>query len=222
MSGRKDDQGRMRDATGQPKREVPRYARRLGWNVTGLPDHGAINDLLARIIDTVERKGLHLGRWGGNFTATYAVFDGKSRPRSYSRHGALWMHTKEGGGVTMESEACRDLLAYEEELRGMADPEWAEVRMRLREREAPRRRRRAAGLGTGPDGTGFAPDAKPCGKLGYCPYGSLVEQFPLPSPGDQRGCDRFGHLCPVFIAAERIGGVRNGSEAAQGTATASV
>lgn len=46
-------------------------------------------------------------------------------------------------------------------------------------------------------------DVKPCVKLEYCPYGALVEQFQLPNPHDKHGCDLFGHLCPVFVVAER-------------------
>lgn len=41
---------------------------------------------------------------------------------------------------------------------------------------------------------------KPCHKLHYCPYGPLVEDFPL-EYGDQ-SCDVFGHDCPVFYVAE--------------------
>jgi hypothetical protein len=43
---------------------------------------------------------------------------------------------------------------------------------------------------------------KPCWELKYCPYGPLVEQFPLPDPRDERSCLIFGHHYPVFYAAE--------------------
>jgi HNH endonuclease len=43
---------------------------------------------------------------------------------------------------------------------------------------------------------------KPCWELKYCPYGPLVEQFPIPPHGDERSCRIFGHICPVFHVAE--------------------
>jgi hypothetical protein len=43
---------------------------------------------------------------------------------------------------------------------------------------------------------------KPCWELKYCPYGPLVEQFPLPIEDDPRSCRIFGHECPVFSVAE--------------------
>lgn len=43
---------------------------------------------------------------------------------------------------------------------------------------------------------------KPCYKLKYCPYGPLVEKFPLREEGDKMGCGVFGHQCPVFSVAE--------------------
>jgi len=43
---------------------------------------------------------------------------------------------------------------------------------------------------------------KPCKKLGYCPYGPLVEQFPLAEDDDPDRCAVFGHVCPVFSVAE--------------------
>lgn len=43
---------------------------------------------------------------------------------------------------------------------------------------------------------------KPCWEIQYCPYGPLVEQFPLAEPSDERGCRIFGHVCPVFHVAE--------------------
>ena len=50
---------------------------------------------------------------------------------------------------------------------------------------------------------------KPCGKLDYCPYGQLVEEFPLSSAGNPLSCLTsngaiipFGHDCPVHYHAE--------------------
>ena len=60
---------------------------------------------------------------------------------------------------------------------------------------------------------------KPCKNLGYCPYGILVEYFPLDGieaswngiqldwiepREDAEHCPVFGHDCPVFYVAERI------------------
>ena len=42
---------------------------------------------------------------------------------------------------------------------------------------------------------------KPCRKLGWCPYGSLVELFPLKEDSDI-SCSIFGHDCPVYYVAE--------------------
>jgi len=46
---------------------------------------------------------------------------------------------------------------------------------------------------------------KPCQTLGWCPYGVLVEQFPLLPESDPRQCRRYGHLCPAFEVAEAGG-----------------
>lgn len=43
---------------------------------------------------------------------------------------------------------------------------------------------------------------KPCWELKYCPYGSLVEDFPIQSERDEKSCRIFGHDCPVFYVAE--------------------
>ena len=43
---------------------------------------------------------------------------------------------------------------------------------------------------------------KPCWELRYCPYGPLVEEFPLPRYQDDRSCLIFGHHCPVFYVNE--------------------
>lgn len=42
---------------------------------------------------------------------------------------------------------------------------------------------------------------KPCRKLKYCPYGFLVEQFPLSETRKrfEERCSVYGHMCPVFI-----------------------
>ena len=42
---------------------------------------------------------------------------------------------------------------------------------------------------------------KPCWELNYCPYGALVEDFPI-SENDDYKCTIFGHECPVFFVAE--------------------
>lgn len=44
---------------------------------------------------------------------------------------------------------------------------------------------------------------KPCWELKYCPYGPLVEDFPVGIPlEDDKVCRIFGHECPVFTVAE--------------------
>ena len=48
---------------------------------------------------------------------------------------------------------------------------------------------------------------KPCLDLDrLCPYGCLVEEFPLHPRDSEMGysCGIFGHDCPVFYIAERI------------------
>ena len=42
----------------------------------------------------------------------------------------------------------------------------------------------------------------PCSKLGYCPYGVLVEQSEFREVEDEESCPIFGHQCPVFEFAE--------------------
>jgi len=42
---------------------------------------------------------------------------------------------------------------------------------------------------------------KPCKVLKYCPYGSLVESFPLKKKPIKRSCGVFSHDCPVFSMA---------------------
>ena len=41
-------------------------------------------------------------------------------------------------------------------------------------------------------------------ELEYCPYGPLVEDFPLKETKDSRSCRIFGHDCPVFYVAEPL------------------
>jgi len=43
---------------------------------------------------------------------------------------------------------------------------------------------------------------KPCRRLGYCPYGPLVENFPLLKVPNDESCSEFGHQCPVYTCAE--------------------
>ena len=45
---------------------------------------------------------------------------------------------------------------------------------------------------------------KPCHILKYCPYGPLVENFPLSDPRNEKSCKVFGHDCPVFTHAESL------------------
>ena len=47
-------------------------------------------------------------------------------------------------------------------------------------------------------------DEFPCKKLGYCPYGPLVEDFPVEELRSEKGCPVYGHVCPVFSAAEAV------------------
>ena len=45
---------------------------------------------------------------------------------------------------------------------------------------------------------------KPCHKLGYCPYGAIVEMFPLKIKSNKLSCKTFGHDCPMYYNAEDI------------------
>jgi len=46
---------------------------------------------------------------------------------------------------------------------------------------------------------------KPCHDTGFCPYGQLVEEFPLHPEGyTEFSCRLFGHDCPVFYCAEPL------------------
>jgi hypothetical protein len=43
---------------------------------------------------------------------------------------------------------------------------------------------------------------KPCWEIKYCPYGPIVEEFPIKKERDSQSCRIFGHDCPVFYVAE--------------------
>ena len=50
---------------------------------------------------------------------------------------------------------------------------------------------------------------KPCHDLEYCPYGKLIEEFPLRPENRKKKlknieCNTFGHDCPVYYMAENI------------------
>ncbi|MGQ8871155.1 HNH endonuclease [Paenibacillus sp. TSA_86.1] len=45
---------------------------------------------------------------------------------------------------------------------------------------------------------------KPCWELKYCPYGPIVEDFPLKKDRDDHSCRIFGHDCPVFYVSEPL------------------
>jgi len=45
---------------------------------------------------------------------------------------------------------------------------------------------------------------KPCWELKYCPYGPVVEDFPIKEKIDEKSCRIFGHDCPVFFVAEPL------------------
>jgi hypothetical protein len=60
---------------------------------------------------------------------------------------------------------------------------------------------------------------KPCRKLGYCPYGALVEQFPLLGDRSFVTCSVFGHNCPVYTAAEPFQDQSDPGQSVVGTPT---
>ncbi len=43
---------------------------------------------------------------------------------------------------------------------------------------------------------------RPCHELGFCPYGKLVEEYPVTNKG--LSCRVFGHDCPVYYLAEGL------------------
>ena len=43
---------------------------------------------------------------------------------------------------------------------------------------------------------------KPCWEIKYCPYGPLVEDFPIAEENNPKRCVIFGHICPVYRVAE--------------------
>lgn len=45
---------------------------------------------------------------------------------------------------------------------------------------------------------------KPCHDCGFCPYGQVVEMFPIKESRSEFSCRTFGHDCPVFYLAEPI------------------
>jgi hypothetical protein len=45
---------------------------------------------------------------------------------------------------------------------------------------------------------------KPCKILRFCPYGPMVELFPLQEGRSNMSCEVFGHDCPVFYHAEML------------------
>lgn len=45
---------------------------------------------------------------------------------------------------------------------------------------------------------------KPCWEIKYCPYGPLVENFPIQEKRNEKSCWIFGHDCPVFYVAEPL------------------
>ena len=45
---------------------------------------------------------------------------------------------------------------------------------------------------------------KPCHSTGYCPYGIIVEAFPIKKERDEVSCTVFGHDCPAFRCAEPL------------------
>ena len=45
---------------------------------------------------------------------------------------------------------------------------------------------------------------KPCHRLLYCPYGQLVECYPITKRRTKYSCKTFGHDCPVYYQAEDI------------------
>ncbi|MFX0074294.1 MAG: hypothetical protein ACFE96_02550 [Candidatus Hermodarchaeota archaeon] len=45
---------------------------------------------------------------------------------------------------------------------------------------------------------------KPCHRLNWCPYGKMVESFPVREQENQYSCKVFHHDCPVFYYIENL------------------
>ncbi len=43
---------------------------------------------------------------------------------------------------------------------------------------------------------------KPCHRLGLCPYGKLVEEFPIREQVNEYTCKVFHHDCPIYYQVE--------------------
>ena len=43
---------------------------------------------------------------------------------------------------------------------------------------------------------------KPCHRLGWCPYGKLIEEFPIREQPNDFTCKVFQHDCPIFYHIE--------------------
>jgi hypothetical protein len=56
---------------------------------------------------------------------------------------------------------------------------------------------------------------KPCWDCKFCPYGQLVEAFPIKKKRDSASCEIFGHDCPAFYLAEPFGEEKLPTQAAQ-------
>jgi hypothetical protein len=51
---------------------------------------------------------------------------------------------------------------------------------------------------------------KPCWWLMFCPYGRLVEYYPLRHDRNEFSCKVFGHDCPVFYNIEAFQDANHG------------
>lgn len=45
---------------------------------------------------------------------------------------------------------------------------------------------------------------RPCYACGYCPYGQMIELFPITKKEGTYSCKVFGHNCPMYYHAENI------------------
>lgn len=43
---------------------------------------------------------------------------------------------------------------------------------------------------------------KPCHRLGLCPYGKIIEEFPIEDQNNEFMCNVFHHNCPIFYHVE--------------------